>query len=319
MINALRFVQGAVTDKDYVPELSHFRINSGHIMGFNGRLSLCSPIDLDFDVSPKASTFTKALMSCGDNVALSLTPNGRLSVRSDGFRVYVECLEDYAFNYYPVGDPYPVPPGFIDGLKSVFAFVGQDASRPWSMAVHLNGGSLYATNNIVAVQYWLGGETPTVTIPHNAVKELLRIGQEPISMQSDGFSLTFWYGQGKWLRTQLVEAKWPLEQFKSIFDKATDAETEPVNEELFRGLEKLKPFTTSSGVSRIFLLGDRIVTDTTDDTGAVFEVEGLPSERAFNRNMLALVGTVAQRINLEAEPAFFTGDRIRGVLMGMKV
>lgn len=316
MIDALRFVQGAVATKDFVPELTHFRIVSGHIMGFNGRLSLCSPIDLDITAAPKASTFAKALTSCGDKVSINMTPNGRLAIRSGNFRVFVECIEDYAFDYYPVGESYPVPAGFMDAVSTMAPFMGQDASRPWSMALHLEGGGLYATNNIVAVEYWLGGELPPITIPHNAVRELLRINQVPINLQTDGHSLTFWFGHGKWMRTQLVAEPWPLEQFRSIFAKAEVERCEPANPALFSALDLVKPFMDSQ-TNRVLLLGDRVATSEDDDTGARVDVTDIPERRAFNRDMLALVGTVATGYNLDAEPAYFVGDRMRGVLMGM--
>ena len=318
MIEALRFVQGAVASKDFVPELTHFRITNGFIMGFNGRLALCSPIDLDITAAPKASTFARALSACGDTASLHLTAAGRLAVRSGSFRVYVPCIEDYAFDYYPVGEAYPVPAGFMDAVEAMAPFMGADASRPWSMALHLEGGSMYATNNIVAVQYWLGSDVPKLTIPHNAVKELLRIKQEPISLQTDGFSLTFWFGQGKWMRTQLVDKDWPLEQFKSIFEKATPERCEEANNLLFEALTQIKPFMTDD-TSRVFLLGDRVATHKEDGEGASVDVSDIPECRAFNRDMLALVGTVATGYNLEAEPAYFLGDKIRGVLMGMNV
>lgn len=318
MIDALRFVQGAVATKDFVPELTHFRIVNGHIMGFNGRLALCSPIDLDITAAPKASTFAKALASCGDKVSLRLTPAGRLAVVSDGFRVYVDCIEDYAFDYYPEGSSYPVPAGFLDAIELISRFIGEDASRPWSMAVHIRGGGLYATNNVVAVEYWLGGDLPAWTIPHNAVKELLRIGQSPISIQSDGRSLTFWYGQGKWLRTQLVEQEWPLKQFENIFAQATPKRCEPVNSELFAALDKIRPFMPNKS-NRVMLLGNRIATHEEEGVGASVDVSDIPERRAFNRDMLAMLHNVATAYNLDAEPAYFMGDRLRGVIMGMNL
>lgn len=316
MIDALRFVQGAVATKDFVPELSHFRIVGGHIMGFNGRLALCSPIDLDITAAPKASTFSKALASCGDTVSLGLTDNGRLAVRSEGFRVYVECIEDYAFDYYPTGTSYPVPAGFMDAIEVMAPFMGEDASRPWSMAIHLQGGGMYTTNNVIAVQYWLGGELPPLTIPHNAIRELRRIKQVPISLQTDGSSLTFWFGRGKWMRTQLIEQEWPLKQFESIFAKATPERCETANQYLFEAIERLKPFMGDKS-SRVLLLGDRVATSEVEDDGASVDVKDIPERRAFNRDMLALVGTVATAYNLDAEPAYFMGSKLRGVVMGM--
>ncbi len=44
MLSALKFVKGAVSTKDYVPALTHFQIKGGRVTGYNGKLSLSSPI-----------------------------------------------------------------------------------------------------------------------------------------------------------------------------------------------------------------------------------------------------------------------------------
>jgi hypothetical protein len=318
MIDALRFVQGAVASKDFVPELTHFRISAGHIMGFNGRVALCSPIDLSLDVAPKATTFTKALLNCGDKVSMHLTDAGRLAVRSDGFRVFVECIEPTGFHAYPEGDAYPAPAGLLDCVKTIAPFMGEDASRPWCMALHISSGSMYATNNIIAVEQWLGGELPALTIPHNAVREIIRIGLDPISLQTDGRSLTLWYGDGKWLRTQLVQDAWPVDRFKDMLNSADPTGCVDADPALFAALDRLKPFMVAKS-KKILLLGDRVSTHEEDGIGASQDVPGLPARAAFDRDMLALVGSVATTLDLAAYPAVFYTSRLRGVIMGMQV
>ena len=43
MIDAVKFVQGAVAKKDYVAELTHFLIQDNRITGYNGIMGLSSP------------------------------------------------------------------------------------------------------------------------------------------------------------------------------------------------------------------------------------------------------------------------------------
>ena len=80
MIDALRFVQGAVARKDFVPEMTHFHIKEGGVMTYNGALTLYSPIELNFDVSPKADQMVKAIAACQDQtITLHMTPAKKLS------------------------------------------------------------------------------------------------------------------------------------------------------------------------------------------------------------------------------------------------
>ena len=42
MLAELKFVQGAVAKKDFIPSLTHFEIKDGMIKGLNGSLALCA-------------------------------------------------------------------------------------------------------------------------------------------------------------------------------------------------------------------------------------------------------------------------------------
>lgn len=318
MIEALKFVQGAVAQKDFVPELTHFKIASGHIMGFNGHLALCSPIDLDIEACPKASTFTKAVLSCGDKTSLSLTPTGRLAIKSGGFKAYIECIPDLGFTTYPVGEAYAAPDNLLEALRVAVPFIGQDASRLWSMAVHLEDSTLYVTNNIIAMRVYTGMTTPPLTIPHNAVRELLRINEKPTAIQTDQSSLTFWYADNKWMRCQLVEQQWPVAQLGKILDD-TAGDLQDIPENFYDGLEKLKPFVTEG--SRISFCGNHIATHDGEGLGATYDLEGLPTGVAYSRDQLALLNGVADKIYLGTQRARFTGCPnglpLTGVVMGM--
>jgi hypothetical protein len=70
MLDALKFVRGAIARKDLVAALSHFRISGGRIKGYNGKIALCCPLPLDLDVMPKAEPFVKAIATCEQTVAI---------------------------------------------------------------------------------------------------------------------------------------------------------------------------------------------------------------------------------------------------------
>ena len=47
MLDALKFVKGAVARKDAVAVLTHFRIQHRYIMGYNGLIALGHPLELE--------------------------------------------------------------------------------------------------------------------------------------------------------------------------------------------------------------------------------------------------------------------------------
>src|SRR5690606_18339797 len=139
-----------------------------------------------------------------------LTPAGKLAVRSGPFRAYIETFPDEFPETAPEGDCVDVPPGIVEAVRGLYPFTSDDATRPWAAGVLFHGQSAFATNNIALVEAWLGARMPvTVNVPRYALREVLRIGQEPIRLQVSEQSLTFHYEGDRWLRTQLNSTAWP--------------------------------------------------------------------------------------------------------------
>lgn len=317
MLETLKFVQGAVAKKDYVPALTHFRIHNGFIRGYNGSIALCSPIDLNLTCNPRAVQFVKAVQTCESTVQLHMTPTKRLAVRSGSFSALVECLPDDVEypDIKPEGDTVPLEGDLLETLKILSPFIAEDASRPWARGVLFRGQSAYATNNVIVAERWLGPVFPVeINIPQEAIKELLRIGIPPTSLQVSNASATFHFGAGKWLRCQLYSTQWP--DVSPILDRECNAT--PLPEGFFDSLEKLTPFVGDEGYC--YLRGGRVSTTQVDEVGAAVEVPGLVAESCFNLKQLQLVGTVAQRMDLSLHPApcLFYGDKLRGAIVGMR-
>lgn len=316
MLASLRFVQGAVARKDLLPALTHFRIEKGTVRGYNGVLALCSRIPLDIQCNPKAEPMVRAIGLCEDTVQMSLTPAGRLSVKSGSFKAFVDCVGGNTPHVDPEGEEISIDASsLLAALKSVWPFIGDDASRPWSNGVLLRGGSAFATNNVCLVEYHAGIPFPRdVNLPRSAVKEMLRINEEPIGAQVTSGSITFHYSNSRWLRTQLFSTKWP--DLSIILDKPSDPN--PICEQLFPSLLKLRPFADKMG--RIFLGDGFLATHEDPGTGARVELAELQWPGIYNVEMLLTLKDMVSSIDwsLYPAPCLFFGDRIRGAIVGLR-
>src|SRR6266478_2176594 len=159
MLEILKFIQGAVSKKDYVPALQHFRIKDGTIQGFNGAIALSSPINLNLCCNPLAVPFIKAIQTCRDTVQLHLTQSKRLAIKSGSFVAFIECLpDDKDFpTIVPEGDDISIDGELlVSNLKILAPFIAEDASRIWARGILFRGTSAYATNNVILVEKWLG-------------------------------------------------------------------------------------------------------------------------------------------------------------------
>lgn len=323
ILASLKFVKGAIAKQDHIPILNKFRIKNGRVLGFNGSLAISSPIEMRLDVAPKALDFVKAIDACGDSpqIALQLAENGKLLVSAKGFRCFVEC--DNAALY-----PDVQPSGIVTSLAGcqilpAFAylekFIADDERRPWSCSLLLDQHSAYASNNVVILQYWLGGGFELrnrLAIPSSAIREVLRIGVEPVSIQYDSRSVTFHYKDSRWIRTAVIESPWP--DVDRILDNPSSTQPWPFTEELFAALEKILPFTDE--LNRVYFLGNQVSTlaDPSDKGTTVKAI--CPDFGVYSAKQLLALRGVADKIAFLDYPASvaFWGKLTRGKISPMR-
>ncbi|HKZ39528.1 MAG TPA: hypothetical protein VJ044_01120, partial [Candidatus Hodarchaeales archaeon] len=271
MLAELRFVQGSVARKDFLPALTHFCIEKGTVRGYNGIIALSSPIPFDIDCKPKGDQLIKAIRNCNETIALSMTKAGRLNVKSGAFKAFIECIEGETSHVEPEGEHIEINGAvMLAALKSTSPFIADDASRPWANGVLIKGQSLFATNNVILVEYWTGFDFPVVVnLPRQAIKEILRIDEAPDYAQVTETSMTFHYSNKRWIRTQLLSTEWP--DLSKVLER--ESKQEPVPEGLFQGLENIAPFVDKMG--RVIFHEGTVRTTLVEGEGASCDVDGL--------------------------------------------
>lgn len=315
MLDALKFVQGAVAKKDFVPALVHFRIAGGKIKGYNGQLGLCGPIDLALDVTPKAVPFVRAIAACQDTISMHLTDAGKLSVKSGRFKAFIDCTPDEFPDIEPAGEEIELGGEFLRAVKILAPFIAEDASRPWARGILFRGQSAYATNNVVIVEHWLGFNFPvTVNVPKSAITELIRINEEPERIQVTENSITFHFSGERWMRTQTYDLNWP--DVGKVLDRPSNAVAVPEN--FFEALDDLTHFV-GEHEAVIFNEDGSIATSSIEGQGASVAVDPIGAVGVYNLAQLKLLSSVAERVDFAASPGMFFGDRLRGAIVGMRV
>lgn len=317
MLEALQFVKGAISIKTMEPVLKHFRIREGHVRAYNGLMCLSSPIECDLDVQPVASTFIHAIQLCKETVSLHLTETGRLAIKSGRFKAFIDCSLEAFPGVSPIGNEINLDGGLLEALRTLAPVMGTDASRPWSHGVMLAGQSAYVTNNIVLVEKWLGYQLPCVLgLPAPCVKELLRINEEPIRVQSNEKTVAFHFEGGRWLTSALLRvSEWP--DPNQLFPE--ESNFTDVDKSLFTALQELSPFTDELN-SVWFHEDGTISTSEEDDVGAhlqMTECKGMCGR--YSADQFLKVKDIALRIDWSnyPKPCIFQGDGLRGVIIGL--
>lgn len=319
MLDALKFVQGAVQRNLVAPELEHFIIKDGRITGFNGYMALSAPLPINIDAMPKADLFHKALAACGDSIAISMTPNGRLHIRSGTFSAYVPCNDRAVYEALPEGEAFSAPKGMAAAFARMLPFIGDDASRPWAMGLAIENGCYTATNNVILLQLWDGHQIPAVNCPRFAVAEVARIREDPVEIRVGNGSISFLYENGRWIRSQVLATEWPVDLMNRILDRESRPEALP--DGFFEAVDKLAPFTKDGPSSPLHFTADGLATGAPGSSeGAAVELPGLPAGAAFRLKALQLLKNEVKTIDLNTHPApcLFFGDHSRGALIGMQ-
>ena len=319
MLKSLKFVKGAVAKDGFIPALTHFRIAHGTVRGFNGQMGLYSPIPTDLDCSPNAKQFVRALDACKETVVLHLK-NGRLAVQSGAFKAMIDCDNPENFpDVSPGGRFFNLPPSFYNLLVQLEPFIGDDPNRPWSHGILLAAQSMFATNNIVAIEGWHGlGLTEKVNLPVTAIREMIRIDEAPYRMQIEPHRVSFHWPDGRWLTTQVIENTWP--DVAVMLDKLTGQPQEAIPDALWPALGQLLGVCDAKGAC--WFLGDKIATgNDPEDAGASVDVMGIPTSGVFNARQVGKLKGVAKTASFSSYPApvGFFGSNCRGALMGMKI
>lgn len=329
MLSELRFVKGAVAKKEFLPAMTHFAIEAGMVRAYNGSLALCAPISFNIDCKPKALPLIDAINACTKNdpdeteqpIQLAMTPTGRLRITCGDFKAFIECINEDTPHVQPEGERVDFDgKAMLDAIRAVEPFIGDDASRPWCNGVLMRGSSVFATNNVIAVQYWTGAEMPIeINVPRTAIAEMLRINEPPTHAQVTTNSITFHYVSKRWVRTQLLDVRWP--DMDKLFAAAAPERAITIDPRLFYGLEKIRKFTDKSG--RVFIEKGILRTAPKDDVdeGARFEVPGFTPEGVYQIDMLLMLKSIAKQADFSPypAPAFFYGDVLRGAIVGMRM
>lgn len=320
MLETLKFVRAAVCRNDLQPTLQHFRIVNGTVTATNGQLTIQAPLPVDLDCAPQAFQFFKAIAACKETISLTLD-KGRLLVRSGRFKSHVDCTDPDRFPVtYPQGAIFPISAPIVPVLKRLLPFVSTDELRPWACGVLFVNNSAFATNNISIVEHWLPVAFPVIAhLPTEAIKELIRLRIEPVSVQVESHQVTFHLPGGAWIACQTTVHKWP--DIQRVFKDAEEFKGPWTEGEalasILADVATLAPFTDE--MKRVRFLPGEVSTSPPGTPGTSLACPASPGAGIFRADLLTGLEGVAAKVGLAAypRPVPFFGQGVRGVVIGM--
>lgn len=330
MLNDVQTVLGAVATKDIIPVLTHVYITPTGVQGSNGRISIHCPSDtpVDRDLCIPGRKLQQALKR-GREPKWSITEQS-LTLTAGKLRVRLPINPaPYPVTEPSSGNPFTIkdPDGWVDALRTLRPFVAQDGSKPWACGVLIRGKYMYATNNVLLVRLtWPGLDgagLPGVNLPMDAIDEVLRLnkaGHTPKHARVDDTSLTVVFDTGVWLRTTLLENKWPDADAMLEAEPNGDPYRGDLLAELRDGVEAVVPFSADERAP-VVVIGPEGMRTKEGDVQATVDLTGLP-EGAYRAEVLALALSAAEGVYFEDYPGavhFHGTGGLLGIFAGVRL
>lgn len=322
MLEILNIVKGSVSSKDLVPVLTHFALHDGRICGYDGRVYISAPYayaDRHAFTVP-AIEFIAAMEVCEGASSVFSVGDGFLNITSGHFKARLPTgpLENFPL-VAPEGKHVANKKGgFIDVLRKLRPFIGEDASRPWSSGILLLGIKAVATNNITIAEASLPFLIASSCIlPVFAIDELLRLDLEPVSYSVTPEAMVFYLPGKIWLRTKLIAGQWPEGALTIIREFHGKAKWKKIPGELSEAVNRIRPFCASQANPVIRFSDGQVSTEC--ETMAA-EVKGFTGLGAceFRVEPLLEVLAKATHYDLSLFPRIpWKGHDLGGVMVGV--
>lgn len=313
-LSALKFV-GAVTKDEGTPNEVCVHLHNGWVTAFNGIIAAGHKIEEQIFAAPNNKLLIEALSKCGENLSITQLDNNRLSIKSDKFKAIVPCIDPTLLSV-PIPD---MPIGIVNAdltfaMNAVSVLVDDESDRIITASILLQSGSCVASTGSVLFECWHGIDLPTLAIPKAIIQPLIKCGKKLVQFGFSQGSVTFYFEDESWLRTQLMAGEWP--DVKKILDQKTNQW--PLPQDFYKALDAVAPFANEV----VYFEKDIMRSHSTEGIGASYEVTGLPQGLVFSIKQLMMikqhVKTIDFHVNGHMPMTIFYGDKFRGAIAGRK-
>jgi DNA polymerase III sliding clamp (beta) subunit (PCNA family) len=326
LLNKLRLVRGAVSSKDFVPALTHFRISNGKLIGANGHVKIETQVEelSMLDIVVPADKFLRAFDMMGDpKITVS---EGSITLSKGRTRAKLPLLTEYPTSIeapdHGTGVTYETS-SLLSTLKLLRPFVSDDASRHWAMSIHFIAGRAFATNNIVLAAIGYGDPHFSLDIPSFAVDEIIRINKEvnTVTVYERAAVFTF-VDSDVVLTSQLFNETWP--DVAKMLDEQDWQSCKAVEGlDVAEQIAKIVPFSDGVQSGTVSFLNGTVKTADGDMQAEIeLEAEWATNPSRWNFKPLERVLAASTHIELNTYPAPcpFKNEEtgVMGIVVGVK-
>lgn len=314
LVKALKFVALAQKEVGQAYQ-THVILAHNQAVAFDGTIAAGHRIEEDIFACPHTLRLIDALAKCGETLSVTQLDNDKLSIKSDKFKAFVPCVgKDMLATVAP--DP---PCAVIDdrirkGFEVVGSLASDAAQHVVSSSILLQGGSMLATDRQVMLEYWHGIDLPPgIVIPKAGAAAVVKAGKALAQFGFSSNSVTFYFEDGSWIRSQLYSEPWP--DVSRVLNVKSNPW--PLPEAFYKAVEAVTSFSENGN---LYFCGNVLRSHATDGIGASYEVVGLPNGPVYKAKHLKIIQQHVKTIDFVGVNgiAYFFGDSVRGAITGVR-
>jgi hypothetical protein len=314
LIDALSFLAIADIGKD-IDKFSYVNFSNGYATAGNDCFTMGTPVDTGLDMCLHGEKLKAALQHCGENFVFAQIDGSSASVKSDKFRAIIPIVDHDILPDY--GQPNPSCGQIGDSIKDCFSLLNpiitEKTDHVIQNGLHLKPFSGVATNGGVLIEYYHGFDLPPgLVIPKLTVGIIAKIKQKLTNFGFSKTSFTFYFIDGSYLRTKLIDGKYP--DTDRIFP--ADVNRQPVPSEFYTALDAIDKFVDNDSV---YFGQGHMSTHPSLSFGANYKVAGLPDGHCFSavhfKRLRDIMGQIIWSDDV-TKPMCFFGNNLRGLLVG---
>jgi hypothetical protein len=317
LIDALGFVAFAASGHDN-EKFNYVRIKNKMLTAADDCIAMSAPVDVDFEICLHGGKFKSALEQCGENFQFTQLNEASVSIKSEKFRAVVEAAPlDLLSPYVPDAVVATIDDRVKNALEVCDKFVLGKGDATHHQSAFLTAQTAMATTGAIAVEYWHGIDLPPVALPKRALQAISKIKKKLVGFGFSETSATFHYEDGSFVKAQLYNGSFPNSSLVKIYEQFENAKHASLFPEFFDALDALSAFISND---TIHFHDDFLATDRSLELGASYKVPGIVSGRSFSAKLWNTIKPYVQTvciINMDkSKPIMFTGDNLRGLIMG---
>lgn len=283
----------------------------------NEIVTIGTPIEANLTACPHSVSFSKALLKCEGDLSIVQLNEANLSVTSGDFKAMVHCCDPKRVQ---IPAPDPCIAQVDDRVKAALAACAtvplEEHQNPALMAVLLQAGSAVATNGHMLLEYWHGIDLPPGLLIPKASAAI--VGKADKEMTGFGFSqssVTFWFKDGSFIKTQLFNAPYP--DYQILFPQF-QIETMKLHQFFFKGVKAIKDFAPE-GI--VYFSNGTLQTNVRRDEASTFKIDGLPNGLAFEARFLVTLSKFMDNVNFSVEMNRLTAfaENTRCIVSGVRL